>query len=761
VTAGPAEAATTATLVWRRDLTGESLGESSPALVDVDRNGTLDVMIGTHAGKLWALGAGSGNTVPGWPQATNTKIDSTVSSADVTGDGIHELFAGSGSYGDYFGAMYSFDLNGSVRFRAAFSEPDAIYGGPVKGSAALGDVNRDGAIDATYGMLSVHSLRSLRAFDGAQNGGNEFFNWEDSIHGTPALADVNGDGGLDVIMGGDSAALGVVDWSGGMVRAISGNGQPIWTHYVNDIVRGSIAVGDITGDGRVEVVHGGGDFYHRSDGRRIYALDGATGAERWSRELDGITNASPTLADLNGDGRLDVAIGTWSSPVQGLVGGTVYAFDGVTGNQLPGYPKVRGGGEVVLGGITTADVDADGGQDLFVPTYSSITVFSGKTGQVLLRLAVGDGVGFENSPAIADVDGDGQLDVLAAGRHVSGTAVVYRWELSANAKLGARGWHQFQKDARHTGSWTSSTMNAKAMAFTRVPGTDRYDTAVRLSAGAPVGGTVYVSTASSFADALAGGPAAAADGAPLLLVNRHGAIPTATLQRLQALAPTDIVVLGGTGAVDDGVFAALDALAANGATRLAGADREATSAAVSAHAFGPGVPVAYVVWGKSFPEAVAAAAAGAFRGGPVLLVDGTSISPAVASELGRLDPQSIVVVGGSNYVSNGVLQSLASYSPNVTRIAGNDRDATVAALSKATYPAGGPRPYVVTGLKFPDALAAGPAPGRVGAPLLMVPGTCMPNVVRTELSRLGATGLTLIGGTAALSGAVASLTPCS
>jgi putative cell wall-binding protein len=747
--------------VWRKDLSGESLGESSPALVDVDRNGSLDVMIGTHAGKVWAFSGGTGNVVAGWPQATGTKVDSTVSSADVTGDGRHELFVGSGSYGNYHGAMYSFGLNGALRFRAAFSEPDAIYGGPVKGSAALGDINSDGVIDATYGMLSVHSLRSLRATDGAQNGGGEFFNWEDSIHGSPALADVNRDGSLDVVMGGDSAALGIVDHSGGMVRAISGNGQPIWTHYVNDIVRGSIAVGDITGDGRVEVVHGGGDFYHRSDSRRIYALDGATGAEKWSRELDGVTNASPTLADLNGDGRLDVAIGTWNSVAQWwLTGGTVYAFDGVTGNQLPGFPKVRGAGEVVLGGITTADINADGGQDLFVPTYSGITVFSGKTGQSLLQLAQGDNVGFENSPAIADVDGDGQLDVLAAGRHANGTAVVYRWELSANAKLGSKGWHQFQKDSRHTGSWTSKTMNAQALAHNRIAGTDRYDTAAKLSSGATTNGTVYVATARSFADAVAAAPAAAADDAPVLLVDRD-AIPDRTLQRLQVLAPDRIVVLGGTGAISDAVLAQLGTLATNGATRRAGPDREATSAAISSQAFAPGVPVAYVVWGRSFPEGVAAAAAGAFRGGPVLLVDGTSISAPVAAELDRLNPQSIVVVGGTNFVSDGVFQSLSSYSGNVTRIAANDRDATVAALSKATYPAGGTRPYVVTGLKFPDALAAGAAPNRNGAPLLMVPGACMPNVVRTELNRLGATGLTLIGGTSVLSGAVASLTPCS
>jgi len=48
-----------------------------------------------------------------------------------------------------------------------------------------------------------------------------------------------------------------------------------------------------------------------------------------------------------------------------------------------------------------------------------------------------------------------------------------------------------------------------------------------------------------------------------------------------------------------------------------------------------------------------------------------------------------------------------------------------------------------------------------GAPLLLVPGACLPTVVRDELGRLKASRLVLLGGNAAVRGTVAALTSCA
>jgi hypothetical protein len=103
------------------------------------------------------------------------------------------------------------------------------------------------------------------------------------------------------------------------------------------------------------------------------------------------------------------------------------------------------------------------------------------------------------------------------------------------------------------------------------------------------------------------------------------------------------------------------AVAAERIGRVAGADRYATAAAISAATFAPDRPLVYVATGATFPDALAAAPAAAAAGGPVLLVSPTAIPSAVAAELTRLRPGRIVVVGGPGAVSESVRVALGAY----------------------------------------------------------------------------------------------------
>jgi peptidoglycan-N-acetylglucosamine deacetylase len=189
--------------------------------------------------------------------------------------------------------------------------------------------------------------------------------------------------------------------------------------------------------------------------------------------------------------------------------------------------------------------------------------------------------------------------------------------------------------------------------------------------------------------------------------------------------------------------------------RLAGTDRYATATAVSRQFFPAGVPVAFVTTGANFPDGLAAGPAGARLNGPVLFTTKDTLPSATRTELTRLDPGRIYLVGGTAAVSESVRTALASYGP-VTRVSGADRFATAAALSSLAYPSGAATAYVATGEAFPDALSGGAAAGVQSAPMLLTRSTSLPDSTRTELERLAPDRIMVIGGTTAVSSAVAS-----
>ncbi|SDH76373.1 cell wall-binding repeat-containing protein [Agrococcus jejuensis] len=192
-------------------------------------------------------------------------------------------------------------------------------------------------------------------------------------------------------------------------------------------------------------------------------------------------------------------------------------------------------------------------------------------------------------------------------------------------------------------------------------------------------------------------------------------------------------------------------------TRLAGADRFATSVALSQSAFPTGAPVVYLVSGTSFPDALSAGPAAAHEGGPVLLTTRESLPAVVGAEIDRLNPSRVVIVGGDPSISTAVAAQVGAIvgEENLERIAGANRYATSAMVATQVFGTSAVA-YVASGEKFPDALAGGAAAGAADAPLLLVYGQVLDPDVAGAIATLGVDEARVIGSAASVSAATAS-----
>ena len=102
-------------------------------------------------------------------------------------------------------------------------------------------------------------------------------------------------------------------------------GTTAWTAASNEVVTSSPVVGNLTGSGPV-AVYGHGRFWEGSDRDGVTAVSAASGATLWEHHLGGYTRATPALADLLGNGQLDVVEPTWTAIGQ-TTGGVVYALN--------------------------------------------------------------------------------------------------------------------------------------------------------------------------------------------------------------------------------------------------------------------------------------------------------------------------------------------------------------------------------------------------------------------------------------------------
>lgn len=182
-----------------------------------------------------------------------------------------------------------------------------------------------------------------------------------------------------------------------------------------------------------------------------------------------------------------------------------------------------------------------------------------------------------------------------------------------------------------------------------------------------------------------------------------------------------------------------------------GSNRYHTASLVGSWAFPRGPKTAFVAVGTNFPDALAGAAVAGLLDAPLFLVRSDSIPSETLTGITNMDPDSIVVLGGTNAVSQAVFDQLSAIQTNTVRVFGINRYATAVAISQLGFPATARTVVIATGLNFPDALAAAPAAVVYGGPVLLTDPNTIPQVVRDEITRLAPERIVVVGGTAVIS----------
>lgn len=403
---------------------------------DINGDGVDELLVGNQNGALYCFDP---NAKLIWKYDTKSKIQGTPACVDVDGDGKQEVWVG-----DMNGRMWGFDYRGQPLSKWGWPRQTISTGGitGIFSSPAVGDMNADGKDEIVVGTYGQYIY--AWAYTGELLPGWPYNN-EDTIWSSPALADIDWDGVKEVVIGADST--GGANWpypAGGLLYVLDEDGSvlPGFPRWTNEVTWSSPAVADIDKDGRYEIIVGSGLYYTKigkltNQSHEVYGYnhDGTDISEDWPVTTVGSSFSSPSLGDVDGDGAIEIVIGTCAVGSHGSETVTVIDTNGIISQVITGH------GGPTLGSPALADVSGDGVADILLGSGQRFYAWDGNGTPLWPFIQLDNYV--VGNPAAGDFDRDGSIEVAFAtgdepeGSFTGGKFFVYDCGTGGGTSAGA------------------------------------------------------------------------------------------------------------------------------------------------------------------------------------------------------------------------------------------------------------------------------------------------------------------------------------
>lgn len=338
--------------------------------------------------------------------------------ADIDGDGTLEIFVET----DSWPGQFAFSHEGEYLWSRSFADGNA--------GAIVRDIDKDGEKESVFfsdgGLVSAYDAETGRiewVFDTRRHNATP-----GSIPVPGLVADLGGDGTYEIVFGARQAVqTNDPDWinqSHARYFALDGKGKLLWNvsyDWMNPLQYNHPAAADVNRDGVLDVVildwntigHKPGDWNTTNRKSNLFALDGRDGSPLWHRGISVYwSNKDFVILDVDGDGDQEIVAPTAKAGCEGLG-----VYDLETGE--PGGFFCAGDGWGMTRGPVAADLDGDGDVELVVPynrraegtPYRSIDV------------------GYR----------EGKLVVIETGASARGVAFSANFQLNDEIDLGLKG----------------------------------------------------------------------------------------------------------------------------------------------------------------------------------------------------------------------------------------------------------------------------------------------------------------------------------